>query len=258
MALEKASRKPYATDIIERDPWSVTAATPGGVYRMTKDRWKTQMFGHGLCDCLILDEASQMNLPEAVMAALLLKTQGQLVVVGDHRQMPPIIKHDWENESRRTFAEYRSYESLFLTLMTLAPPMVQFAESFRLHAAMATFLRREIYAKDGIPYFSRRHKMLESYVTGDPFVDAVLDPQHPLTVVVHGEERSQTRNLFEQMLITPILETLAAPPFNLGPVDGHWRRRAPSGTARGVTRSDSSADAPRPKWDDHAFGSRYR
>ena len=36
-----------------------------------------------------------MNLPEAVMAALPLTPDGQLIVVGDHRQMPPIVKHDW-------------------------------------------------------------------------------------------------------------------------------------------------------------------
>ena len=37
-----------------------------------------------------------MNLPEAVMAALPLKPDAPLVVVGDHRQMPPIVKHDWD------------------------------------------------------------------------------------------------------------------------------------------------------------------
>ena len=47
------------------------------------------------------------------MAALPLKPDGHLIVVGDHRQMPPIVKHDWDGEPRRTFKEFRSYESLF-------------------------------------------------------------------------------------------------------------------------------------------------
>ena len=63
---------------------------------MIKDRWAKALFGHELCDCLVLDEASQMNLPEALMAALPLPRDGQLIVVGDHRQMPPIVKHDWD------------------------------------------------------------------------------------------------------------------------------------------------------------------
>ena len=48
-----------------------------------------------------------MNLPEAIMAALPLKPDGPLIVVGDHRQMPPIVQHDWDGEPRRTFREYR-------------------------------------------------------------------------------------------------------------------------------------------------------
>ena len=99
-----------------------------------------------------------MNLPEAVMAALPLAPDGRLVVVGDHRQMPPIVKHDWASEPRRTFQEFRSYESLFMALLPLEPPMVKFEESFRLHADMAEFLRREVYAQDGIDYHSKRQR----------------------------------------------------------------------------------------------------
>ena len=63
---------------------------------MLKKKWPKSVFGHELCDLLVLDEASQMNLPEAIMAALPLKADAPLIVVGDHRQMPPIVKHDWD------------------------------------------------------------------------------------------------------------------------------------------------------------------
>ena len=107
--------------------------------------------------CLVLDEASQMNLPEAMMAALPLKADGQVIVVGDHRQMPPIVKHDWENEFRRTFQQYRGLRVACSIRCGLHnPPMIQFAESFRLHATMAEFLRQEIYRHDGIDYHSKK------------------------------------------------------------------------------------------------------
>ena len=105
---------------------------------------------------LVLDEASQMNLPEAIMAALPLKADAPVVVVGDHRQMPPIVKHDWDAEARRTFHQFQVYESLFDTLRAKHPPIIRFAESFRLHAAMAEFLREEVYRHDGIAYHSKR------------------------------------------------------------------------------------------------------
>ena len=128
---------------------------------MLKKKWPKNVFGHELCDLLVLDEACQMNLPEAIMAALPLKEDAPLIVVGDHRQMPPIVKHDWDTETRRTFRQYQVYASLFDTLRCdRSPPMIQFAESFRLHAAMAEFLRQEVYRHDGIAYHSKKQDVL--------------------------------------------------------------------------------------------------
>jgi superfamily I DNA and/or RNA helicase len=178
---------------------------------MLKKKWPKAIFGQELCDLLVLDEASQMNLPEALMAALALKPEGQLVVVGDHRQMPPIVKHDWDTETRRTFRQYQVYASLFDTLRLQQPPMIQFAESFRLHTAMAEFLREEVYRHDGIAFHSKCKDVLPLHAIEDEMVAAVLRPEFPLIVVTHDEADSQVRNPFEQALIEPILRTLADP-----------------------------------------------
>jgi hypothetical protein len=196
-------------DVVQQHRWCVVAVTPGGTYGMMKGRWGKDIFDHGLCDCLVLDEASQMNLPEAAMAALPLKRDGQLIVVGDHRQMPPIVKHDWDRELRRTFQQYRVYDSLFDTLRSLKPPVIRFSESFRVHAAIADFLRREVYRHDGIDYHSRKTEVLPERPQADGFVAAVLRPECPLVAVVHEETGSQVRNEYEQSLIEPVIRTLA-------------------------------------------------
>ncbi len=201
---------PNALDAVLAERWCIVATTPGGTYRMLKDA-KKELTGHAFCQCLVLDEASQMNLPEALLAAATLAPDGQLIVVGDDRQMPPIVKHDWVNERRRTFQQYQAYESLFTTLRAQNPPMIKFAESFRLHTTMAAFLRREIYDQDGIAYFSRRTDGLAALPIADPFVASVLDPDYPLIVIVHDEAGSQQQNLFEQQLAAPILTMLADP-----------------------------------------------
>ncbi|MGC4192050.1 MAG: ATP-binding protein [Thermomicrobiales bacterium] len=204
--------------------WCAVGATPGGLYRIVEQKFKKGgLFGHGLFDLVVLDEASQMNIPEAVMATLPLHLHGRLIVVGDHRQMPPIVKNDWDREVRRSFRQFRAFDSLFLALLALEPPIVRFAESFRLHAVMAEFLRDQIYRHDGIPYFSRRDKQLPApkHPAPEEFVRAALDPEQPLTVIVHGEDRSQRRNPFEQALIAPILEALAdRDGYNLDAVSG--------------------------------------
>ena len=203
---------PIWVDAVTAHRWCIVATTPGGIYSAIKDKWKaTDLFGHDFCDFLILDEASQMSLPEAMMASLPLKLGGRLIVVGDPRQMPPIVKHDWDMEPRRTFQEYKTYASLFEGLLALQPPMVKFEESFRLHTVMAEFLRREIYQHDGIHYRSAKCKVLPVHPHLDPFVAAALSPDYPLMIIVHDEASSQTSNAFEQELITPILRALADP-----------------------------------------------
>jgi hypothetical protein len=208
---EKDKGEEKNADVVTQARWCVVGVTPGGVYGLVKEKWGTKdLFGHGVCDLLVLDEASQMNLPEAMMAALPLGGGGQVVVVGDHRQMPPIVKHDWSEESRRTFEQYEVFVSLFDTLRQHNPPFVQFSESFRLHAAMADFLREEVYRHDGIDYFSRRKDLLPARPHADEMLAAILQPRYPLVVVVHGEGRSQVRNVYEQTLIEPLIRVLAA------------------------------------------------
>ncbi len=209
---QRRENQAKAVDRILANGWAVVAATPGGIYGMLGDHFGTkERFGHVLANCLVLDEASQMSMPEAIMAALPLMPGGNVIVVGDHRQMPPIVKHDWASEPRRSFREFRTYESLFLALLALEPPMIKFAESFRLHADMARFLRDEIYIHDGIDYHSNRTAVLPEHAIGDDFLAAVLAPEHPLTVVVHDETHSQVRNDFERKLLAPILQELADP-----------------------------------------------
>jgi superfamily I DNA and/or RNA helicase len=101
------------------------------------------------------------------------------------------------------------YASLFDTLRLQQPPMIQFAESFRLHEAMAEFLRQEIYQHDGIAFYSKRKDVLPEHRVKDKLVAAVLHPDYPLVVVVHEEADSQVRNPYEQALIDPILRSLA-------------------------------------------------
>ncbi len=207
---------------VKDSSWCVVAATPSGINKLLS-KPTDKRFKEYICDLLVLDEASQMNLPEALLAAISLNPKGQVIVVGDHRQMPPIIKHDWETESRRTFQEYQVYRSLFdtLRLHDHPPPMIQFAESFRLHEDIADFLKREIYIQDGINYHSNLKNTLPKYTHDDEFVHAVLQPVYPLVVVVHEETSSQVRNTYEQELIAPILITLTdQEKYNLEPREG--------------------------------------
>lgn len=198
--------QPKALDLLAAADYAVVASTPGGVYSAADEM--TGLFGRELVELLVLDEASQLSLPESIMAALPLKRDGQVVIVGDHRQMAPIVKHDWENETRRTFQDYAVYRSLFDSVLGCDPVMIQFQQSFRLDRDIAEFLRQSIYSRDGIAYHSQRCGRIRFDGHHEAFVAAALDPAHPLVVIVHDEASSQLRNDVERDLTLPLIAAL--------------------------------------------------
>jgi hypothetical protein len=189
-------------------PWLVAGATPAGLYNLQRYRgaggrdvpWDERPF-----DLLVLDEASQVSLPEAVLAGAFLRPGGRVLVVGDHRQLPPIVAATWNEEARRTVVDSEVYRSAFDFLRARPFPRVGLEQSFRLPVRLAAFLEEIIYRQDGIPFFSRQAGRLGAPATGEPFVDAVLDPAHPVVVVEHGEARSHQVNQVELDLLTPLL-----------------------------------------------------
>ena len=228
-----AMEKRKAADLLMERSHAIVAMTPGGVWTLVSERWN-DFWAKRFLHLTVLDEASQMSLPEAVMATLPLEVDGQLVVVGDHRQMPPIVQHDWAKEARRTFKKYAAFESLYLALDRIVPDeqKIKFEESFRLHRDMAEFLRREIYVQDGIPYFSRKVATLDLEGHESDFAQAVLGPE-PLTIVLHDEAGSQASNPFEEAIVRELIAALGShedagfdPLTGVGVVVPHRAQRA--------------------------------
>ncbi len=191
----------------------VIGGTPGGLFRLMKERTKnipgpTAMWETKPFDLVILDEASQMNLPQALLASSWLREDGQLIVVGDHRQMAPILAHGWADEDRLSSVQKHPYRSVFQYLVDQNFPRVALDESFRLHRVQAEFLHATIYQQDGITFHSQREQFLTilNQEGIEPYLRAVLHPDYPIIVVEHDEQVSQQANPTEAELITPIIE----------------------------------------------------
>lgn len=201
-------------ELIRRKSACVVVGTPGGIYNLYKDYWATNSFldRHGAA-LLVIDEASRITIPEAMLSGISLAPTGQILVLGDHRQLPPIQHHDWENERRRTFDCYDVYKSLFEFLLARNSnvPTIRLSRSYRCPAQVANFLREAIYSQDGINYYSTRVDILPHVHFGDPFVDAVLSPDASIILVIHNEAFSQTENAVERKLLAPILDALTDP-----------------------------------------------
>jgi superfamily I DNA and/or RNA helicase len=157
-------------------------------------------------DLLVIDEASQLSLPAAVLAGAALKPDGQAIVVGDHRQMPPILAHAWEHEPRRGAQDARIFASTFESLRDRGFPSVGLDRSFRLHRMHAEFLEEHVYADDRVGFHSARDDLLPACPRLRGYVAAALTPGYPVVVVEHTEHDSLKRNDTEIAILAPIID----------------------------------------------------
>jgi hypothetical protein len=182
----------------------VIGGTPGGLYRLIKQgaargrriNWSEEYF-----DLVVVDEASQMSLTEALTAAAFLRADGQFIAVGDHRQMPPILEHAWDQASRRDLERARPHLSVFEYLIELNFTRAPLDESFRIPAEVAGFLHRHVYSKDGIEFRSQNRQRLSGTDDLEGWLRHALAPAHPVILIEHDEEGSQQANECEAALI---------------------------------------------------------
>lgn len=215
---------------LDRHDWVVVGATPTPLGNLThaNQPW---------CDLLVLDESSQLSLPLALAAATPLHADGQIIVVGDPRQMPAIVSHDWEHEQHPLFRRYPVYLSLYdyVAAMVVGVPRVQLAESRRVPQQVAAFLNDAIYRHDGIDYHSHQQTRIPLIRTLDPLLHAVFDPAATMVLIRHDEAASHTKNPFEVALVLHLLRALIAAGYDgatgYGVVVPHRMQRAAISTA---------------------------
>lgn len=198
---------------------AVVAAVPSGVHRLLQGVCKPIDWSRKHFDLLVIDEASQLSLPAAVLAGAPLREAGQAIVVGDHRQMPPILTHDWKHEPRRGAQDTRIYASTFESLRDREFPIVGLDQSFRLHATTAAFLDEHVYGEDEVGFHSQRTHLLPSCDGLEEHVRAALAPDYPVVIVEHTERESLKRNDTEIAILAPIIEA-ARDKLGLDPEDG--------------------------------------
>jgi CRISPR/Cas system-associated exonuclease Cas4 (RecB family) len=185
----------------------VIGGTPGGIYNLIKRgpaKNKNIDWSHKYFDLVIVDEASQMGIAEAITAGAFLRDEGQFIAIGDHRQMSPILAHAWDQESRRDLKHAKPHLSIFELLKELGFTSTALDESFRLPSEIAEFLREYIYVEDGINYRSNNKERLKRAEDVDGWIKATLEPDYPLVVIEHNETGSQQQNEYEAAIIEEI------------------------------------------------------
>ncbi len=218
----------------------ILCVTPPGMYGLMKKMGDGEPpWGEGFFDLLVLDEASMMRLPELILSGAFITKNAQILVAGDHRQLPPIQAHNWEKEDRRTIEEMASFLSAqdFLRLLRQEDlgiehveskfkadiPVERLSETHRCHEVVAEFLREWVYAKDGIDF---RSDQKETLPAGTPTTEALkiaLEPNNVFVLIVHDEAESFQSNLVEAKIIDSLVRN--SPIKGVGIVTPHNAQR---------------------------------
>ncbi len=215
----------------------VLCLTPPSLYGLMKKIGGSEPpWGEGFFDLLVVDEASMMRLPELMLSGSFLSKSSQTLVAGDHRQLPPIVAHNWEKEDRRTLEELASFLSAmdFLRLLrkedlgierikcdhpTADIPAERLCESHRCHMVVAEFLREWVYEKDNIDFHSEQQLTLAPVKAKTDGLGVVLAPENVFVLVVHDEAESFQSNLVEASIVEALVR--GAPSENVGVVTPH-------------------------------------
>jgi len=213
-----------------------------------------------LIDMLLLDEASMCTLPTIFMSGAFIKDDAQVFISGDHRQMPPVQPHDWQNETRpsiQKFVPYLSTLNFYRYLRgedvdtipeenervfdspNLTIDFVRLEETYRCHREIAEFLQKHVYSKDNVNYHSHKEYTLQTPFSSTNGVNSVLEDD-PIVVVTHSENQSQQSNWTEAQIISALLPNIPTPKDDsLGVVTPHNSQK---GLIRNLVSKKSNVD----------------
>jgi len=193
----------------------------------------------------LVDEASMMDLPLLFLLGAFLTEMGQVQVAGDHRQLPPIQKHDWPDEDRRTIEHHTPALSALdivrfvrnelkdVSYLARDPPNIaqvdeevplhRLLKTYRLPESIANLLSRLIYypgddiileglPESQVPRLPRvtQNDVVNPGTTTGPNDEIglpyALDPSSRLSVIVHHDDQATDINPVEQALVSAMTE----------------------------------------------------
>ncbi|MBD2487176.1 AAA family ATPase [Aulosira sp. FACHB-615] len=166
---------------------------------------------------LIVDEASMMVFPHFLSLATLVSVDGEIMLAGDHRQLAPIITHDWESEDRPPVLLYQPYVSAYQAVQNLKEnPHTNISDQAILRSALdftfrlppiirhliARLYRRDNIELQGLPPASITEQA-NDIIEGT--WEKILQSSSGLFLIVHSERQSRRSNPVEVKIIEQIL-----------------------------------------------------
>ena len=154
-----------------------------------------------LFDVVVIDEASQMKVPDALIALSAIRRGGRVILAGDDRQLPPILHGRYPRDETLFGSAFTHFADRF--------GRFQLRESRRMNRALVRWPRRLFYP-GFVSRDAERRLMVsaDSVDLADPLDallwDVFLRPDDAAVLATYSGVRATARNAFEARLVARI------------------------------------------------------
>ncbi len=160
-------------------------------------------------DLVVIDEASQVRLPEASIPLTLRHQEGRLLLAGDHQQLPPIVKGEWPDPVKGPVIHGSILSAIRVD--NHAALGLQLHENWRMNATLTSIAADFIY---GPQYRCATKEIADQqlrWTAADGmgrFAKYCLDPQYPFVMVVLDGVDAGKENLLEAHMAARLTRAL--------------------------------------------------
>jgi uncharacterized protein YdcH (DUF465 family) len=214
-SVERVADTELAALLQRESPCVVVGGTVWSVYKGMKEAGDLlqQWF-----DVVLVDEASQMKLPDALIAFSSSKTNSNIILAGDDQQLPPIIHGNYPEEHEHmlssvfAFVRHRMNDAAAEDPTIRERMLFQLEENFRMNEPLTAYPRDVLYAgrfRSTKPEIRIATTQPIDFDSSD-LLDILLHPERPVVLCRYASPRSFTaRNPVEAELVAALAERLS-------------------------------------------------
>lgn len=168
-------------------------------------------------DLVVVDEASQVKVPESAVPISLISSTGRIIFAGDHLQLPPIVQGTYPSQEEQEEQEQKTpialHRSIFEAVLALDGGRFkrQLQENFRMNQTLTQISARLLYGPSyqcASPQIAQQRLPYTLDPTHTAFVQTCLVPEHPLVIGILHDLEPGKDNEPEAMLVGELVFAL--------------------------------------------------
>lgn len=172
-------------------------------------------------ELIVIDEASQMTVPQGAIIWQMVGPETRVLMVGDHFQLPPILQGQYPEPDdkqpllhRSLFEAFQHSEHLAREVQPELPQVVwPLLESYRMNEVLTRFSAQELYTmhdsqgrgyRCATPDIAQRRLQWQPLPQTPERVRYILDPDFPLVLCVLEGVQALRHNWYEAQLVAEL------------------------------------------------------